>query len=178
MPPLDPPKASLHARALEELRAFLLLAAYLYVCLGALLLLKAAILEGAGIAFTAWGVAAVKSLVLAKFMLLGRALHIGERLRYRPLIWPTLYRSGVFLILLLGLTAIEEIIVGFLHGRDLASSLAHVVGPTLPQGLAVSLIMFLILLPYFAFCSLGEVLGEGTLVRLFLIDRDFPRGPA
>lgn len=133
MPSIDPPKASLQARALEELRAFLLLAAYLYVCLGALLLLKATTPEESGIPFTAWGIAAVKSLVLAKFMLLGHALHIGERHRHRPLIWPTLYSSLVFLILLLVLTAIEEIIVGLLHGRNLAASLAHVIGPTRPR---------------------------------------------
>lgn len=38
--------------------------------------------------------------------------------------------------------------------------------------------MFLILVPYFALRSLGEVLGDRTLVRLFLVDRGFPRGPA
>jgi hypothetical protein len=135
-------------------------------------LLKGAILQGVGVSFTVFGVAAVKAMILAKFMLVGRALHIGDAHRHRPLIWPTLYRSLVYLILLLVLTTVEEVVVGFIHGRPLAASLAHVVGPTLAQGVATSLIMFLILLPYFAFRSLGEVIGDRNLVRLFFVSRD------
>ena len=79
-----------------------------------------------GISYTARGVAAVKAMLLAKFMLLGRALRLGEQHEHRPLIWPTLYKS----------------------------------------------LMFLILVPYFAFRALGEVFGERNLVRLFFVDRD------
>ena len=42
-------------------------------------LLKSAILRDAGIDFTIWGIAIVKALLLAKFMLLGRAANIGKR---------------------------------------------------------------------------------------------------
>ena len=37
----------------------------------------------------------------------------------------------MFLILLLVLTTLEEVLVGLIHGRALAASLAHVVGPTI-----------------------------------------------
>ena len=38
-------------------------------------------------------------------------------------------------------------------------------------GLATSFVMFLILVPYCAFRSLGEVLGDQYLVRLFFVER-------
>jgi hypothetical protein len=165
-------KASLQERAVEEFKLVLVLALYLYICLGALLLLKTAILRGEGISYTAWGLAAVKALVLAKFMAVGRAMGLGQRYRHKPLIWPTLHQSLMFLIVLLILTTIEEVLMGFIHHRPLAESLTHVVGSTFLQGLAICLIMFLILTPYCGFNVLGSVLGEDKLVRLFFIARD------
>lgn len=161
-------KSSLRERAAGEFREFFVLFVYLYISLGSLILMKSAILHEAGISFTIWGAAAVKALLLAKFMLIGRALHIGEAHKNKPLIWPTLYKSLAFLLLLLVLTAIEEVLVGWIHHRPLADSMAHIVGPTLLQGLASCLIMFLILVPYFAFRCFEDVLGHRYLVDLFL----------
>ena len=119
-----------------------------------------------------WGLALIKALLLAKFLLLGRMLHVGTRYRDKPLIWPTLYHALMFLIVLLILTTLEELIVGFIHARAITDSLSHVVGPTFFQGLAVCLIMFLILVPYSAFISLSEVVGERETIRLFFVSRD------
>jgi hypothetical protein len=124
-----------------------------------------------GIDFTIWGIAAVKALLLAKFMLLGRAFKLGRRFRDRPLIWPTLYHAFMFLILLLVLTTIEETVVGAIHHRPLSGSLAHVVGPTVYEGIAVCIVFFLILVPYSAFVCLEDVLGEREIVRLFFVNR-------
>ena len=158
-------------KTVEEFKALAALSAYLYVCLGALILFKSAVLREVGISYAIWGIAAVKALVLAKFMLVGRMLHIGKRYRDKPLIWPTLYHALMFLVLLLILTTIEELVVGLIHQRALADSLTHIVGPTFYQGLAVCLIMFLILVPYSAFTCLGDVLGEREVFRLFFVDR-------
>ena len=125
-------------KAFEELKALLALAAYLYICLGAVVLFKSAVLRDAGIHYSIWGIALVKALLLAKFMLMGRMLQIGKQFRNKPLIWPTLYHALMFLLLLLILTTVEELLVGLIHGRALTDSLAHVVGPTFYQGFAVS----------------------------------------
>jgi hypothetical protein len=164
--------AAIRSKFVEEFKVMLALAAYLYICFGAVILFKSAVLREAGIHYEIWGIAAIKALVLAKFLLLGRMLHVGTRFRDKPLIWPTLYHALMFLIVLLILTTLEELIIGFIHGRVIADSLNHVVGPIFFEGLAVCLIMFLILVPYSAFACLSDVVGERETIRLFFVNRD------
>jgi len=164
-------KATLGQRAVHEFKEMAILAAYLYVTLGAVILMKAAVLHGAGVSFTPWGIAIVKALVLAKFMLLGRAMKIGERFRDRPLIWPTLHKSFAFLALLVVLTIIEEVVVGLFHQQSAVASLGELTGAKLYETLAGYIIMLLVLIPYIAWGVLDEALGEGRLTRMFFVDR-------
>ncbi len=75
------------------------------------------------------------------------------------------------LLLLVILTIIEESVVGLFHHQSIAASLGDLVGRRLEETLAGYLIMLLVLIPYFAFRVLGDVLGEGKLVRMFFIER-------
>jgi hypothetical protein len=125
----------------------------------------------AGIEFAPWGLAIVKALVLAKFILVGDAMKIGEG-HTGPLIWPTLHKAVGFLLLLVILTIIEEAIVGLLHHRSIGNSLGDLFGARLEETLAGYLIMLLVLVPYFAFQVLDDALGKGRLVRMFFIERE------
>src|SRR5215469_1579566 len=164
-------KASIRTRAADELKEFLIIAAYLYVCFTALAYLRAAILQAHGVAFAPFGIAAVKALICAKFMSVGHAIHLGERRKKEALIWPTLRRSFAFLALLLILNVLEEVIIGYIHHRAVVDSIAAVGGGTIHQLIAASIVVPLILIPFFAFRSLGEVVGERTLLRLFFEPR-------
>jgi hypothetical protein len=130
-------------------------------------LMKTAVLHTEGIEFAFWGIAFVKAAMLAKFMLLGKAMKIGEHATTGPLIWPTLHKALAFLVLLIVMTIIEEAVVGMFHHRPIAASLGELVGPRLEETLAGFLIMLLVLIPFFAF----RVLGEGRLERMFFVDR-------
>jgi hypothetical protein len=165
-------KATLPQRAVHEFTEFAILTIYLYITLGAVIVMKTAVLHTVGIEFVPWGVAIIKALLLAKFMLVGRALKIGERNTTSPLIWPTLYKSFAFLVLLVILTIIEEAVVGLFHGQSITASLRDLIGRRLEETLAGYLIMLLVLMPYFAFRVLGEALGEGRLTRMFFIERE------
>lgn len=162
-------KASIAHKVGHELKEYAIVFAYLYVCFGAILLFKASVLREEGISYVPWGFAAVKALILGKFMLIGNSMHLGQRFSSRPLIYPTLHQSFVFLVFLLVLLAVEETLVGLLHGRTVVASLSDVAGAHLYQILTTCLLMFLILLPYFAFRQLAGVLGEGRLSRLFFV---------
>jgi hypothetical protein len=165
-------KATLHQRAIHELKEFAILAIYLYITLGAVILMKSAVLHTQGIEFTFWGIAVVKAAVLAKFMLLGNVMKIGGLNTTSPLIWPTLHKAFAFLVLLIIMTIIEEAVVGLFHHRSIAASLGDLVGPRLEETLAGYLIMLLVLIPFFAFRVLSEALGEGRLERMFLVKRE------
>lgn len=160
-------KATLHHGAMHEFKEFAVLAVYLYITIGAVILLKTAVLHSQGIEFAPWGIAIAKAAILAKFMLIGDALKLGERFSTRPLIWPTLHKALAFLVLLLVLDIIEEAIVGLIHGRSVTASLDELFGLRLEETLADILIMLMVLIPYFAFRVLGEALGQGRLPRMF-----------
>jgi len=158
-------------RAIDELKEFLIIAAYLYVCFTALAYFKAAILQAQGVSFAPFGIAAIKALICAKFMSVGHAIHLGERHKKEALIWPTLRRSFAFLVLLLVLNVLEEVILGYIHHRGVVDSIAAVGGGTMHQLIAASIVVLLILIPFFAFRSLSEVVGERNLLRLFFEPR-------
>jgi hypothetical protein len=165
-------KATLPKRALHEFKELAIVTLYLYITLGAIILFKAAVLHTQGVSFTPWGIAIVKAVVLAKFMLIGRAMKIGERKTTSPLIWPTLNMAFAFLVLLVVLTVIEEAVVGLFHHQSIAASLGELFGPRLEETLAGYLIMLLVLIPYSAFLVLSEALGEGRLARMFFVERE------
>ena len=129
-------KATFREHAIEKLREFTILTAYLYVCFAAVIYFKAAVLHTQGIAYAPLGVGIVKAAICAKFMLMGRMLHIGERFKNYPLIIPTLHRAFVFLLLLAVLTLAEEAFVGLIHGRKLWESVSEIGGGTFNQIIA------------------------------------------
>jgi hypothetical protein len=164
-------------RVTDEAKEFSVIAVYLFVCFTALSYLKASILEAHGIEFAPFGFAAAKALICAKFILLGRALRAGGWFKSLPLIWPTLYNSIVFLsivflVLLLALNAGEEVAVGLFHHRNVAEAVAQLGGGTLHQLIATSVIVFLILIPFFAFRAIGEAVGAEKLARMFFMRSD------
>lgn len=166
--------AGVLGRASREVRHFLAIAAYLYVCFGALILLKSAILHGHGLEPVPWGFAVVKAALLAKFMMVGQALGLGRRFADRPLIWPILHRAVVFLLLLVALSIAEHMVAGLWHGRGVEDSVLDMAGGTAFEAGATVLVLLLILLPYFAFRVLAEALGHERLMRMLFVERDGP----
>jgi hypothetical protein len=168
-------KARSHAtvgqRLGHEMVQYALISLYLYVCFGALLLYKMAVLHAEGISYTPYGLAAAKALILGKFMLLGRAARVGDRYTDRRVIHVIAYKSLLFLLLLFVLAELEEVIAGVVHGRTLDAVVAEMTGSTMWQTAATILIMLLILLPYIAFGEISAALGEGGLRQLLLARR-------
>ena len=163
--------AAVRDKALADTKELAILAVYFYVPFIALVFFKSAILEGHGIEWWPWGIAAIKAALIAKFVLVGRAFRVAERHRTKPLIWQTLHQSVVFLAVVVVLDLIEEIVVGLIHGRGVGQSMTSIAGRNPEELIAELIIVFLLFFPYFAFRSIGEVLGEGALLRLFFVKR-------
>jgi hypothetical protein len=160
-------REALRARLGEELRAYAIAAAYLYVCLGALLLYKGALLREEGVSFLHFGLALGKALILGKFLLIGEAARIGARRRSRTLLHLIVQRVVLLLLLLVVLAVAEEFVAGWIHGRPMAEMRVEL-GSRSPELLATALLLGLVLVPYVATQEINRALGPGALRRLLL----------
>lgn len=164
-PELKP--ATLARRVRNELIEYTAIAGYLAVCFGALLFYKAAILESEGIEATRVGLAIIKALILGKFVLILEHLKIGDGGKSASvLILDILKKALLFTFLLILLTAAEDVIIGFIHGENARAALKGIGGGTRPEALATALLMFLVLIPYFAYRDIAAKLGEEALLKL------------
>ena len=170
----DAKKESLRDKAASELRELVVLTAYLWLCFGAVIFLKDAILKANGIVALPLGFAAIKAVVCAKFVMIGRLLPVAARRTGERLVVAIVRRSLALLAILIALTLVEEVVLAMIHGQALNEAMASLAGGTAYQMVATVAIMLLILVPYVAFQGLDELLGKGTLRRLFL---ERPRSP-
>ena len=172
-------------RAADEAKRYLGFVAYLCVVFGTLILFSLNVyskIDGEvphypGYHFYALGL--INALVFAKILLVAEAANvggrfIGRRLREGPLVYPILYRSVLFSVVLIAAYVLEEVLVGAWHGKAMAEVLPEVGGG--PRGLAsFGWIMFVALIPYFAYWEIGRVLGETALHALLLTRRPAPK---
>ena len=146
---------------------YLTIAAYLAVCFGALLFYKATILESEGVDTTHVGLAIVKALILGKFVLILEQLKIGNgKKSVGVLVLNIVKKALLFTFLLFLLTVAEDVIVGYFHGADARDAVKGIGGGTRPEALATALLMFLVLIPYFAYRDIAATIGEETLSKL------------
>ncbi|MGY2049860.1 hypothetical protein [Methylobacterium sp. JK268] len=117
----------------------------------------------------------LNALVLAKLMLVAEMTKlgshsIGRRLQQGPLVYSILYQAVLFAAVLTMLNVLEELLVGAWHGKALDAVLPEIAGG--PRGLAtLAWVMFVALIPYFAFRELSRALGETRLRALLWSSR-------
>ena len=111
-------RPSLKERAVEELKAFWLIALYLALFLGALTFYRRLILAEFGVTYLHYGIAVIEALIIAKVILIGKALKVGGRFERSPLIVSVIVKSILFgaLVLLFGI--LEHVVEGLLHKKD------------------------------------------------------------
>jgi len=154
------------ARLREELRKYLLVSGYLFVCFVVLLLYRSAVLRETGQHIAPVGTALVKALVLGKFLLIGEAAGIGTRVRSSTLLQRIGLRTLLLTGLLIVLTIVEEVVVGLVHHVPPAAALAEFLGNALPEKLAGILVMVLVLLPLVAVTEMRRNMGPSAWSHL------------
>jgi hypothetical protein len=162
---------TLGSKVADELRQLLQIALYLYVCLGALLLYASSV-AGARVEYAHLGYAAVKALILAKFILMGHWFHVGEGRRNRLLIYSVVYQALAIWALLVVLSLLEQFVEGAWHGHTMGAGLAELRQNSFSRIFAQTLILLLVLFPYIALRQLSAVLGPGRLKRIFFSAKD------
>jgi HlyD family secretion protein len=159
----------LQTGAIKETRKLFWIFLYLWVLLSLFSFHKALILNEESLIYHQ-GFALINALALAKVMLVGEYFHVGDNLKNRPLIYPIMFKSAVFAVILICFHMIEETLLGVFHGKAFSQSIPDIGGGKLQGILMVGITMFVVLMPFFAFRELERAIGTEELHYLLFGD--------
>lgn len=168
--------STLKQKATKEMKEFFLIALYLWLVFALFVVYKSVILAEYHMAFAYHGFAIINALALGKVMLVVKHLHLGEQFDDAPLIYPTLLKSALFTVVLAVFKILEDAAVGLYRGKSLAESITDLGGGTLQAILTLTMLLFVILIPFVGYGELKRVLGEGKLKQLFFRRRSLQNG--
>lgn len=163
----DETKASLKEKAKEEFRLMLLITAFLAAVFVSFLTYRRLISREFGVTSFHYGFALIEALIVAKVILIGKALKIGTKPAGRTLMFTAL-RESVFYAALVGIFAVlEHIVEGLLHHETLGASVQKLLDQGVYEILGRTLVLFVAFIPFFSLWQLDRVLGERKLIELF-----------
>jgi hypothetical protein len=119
------------------------------------------------ISYVGYGLCVLKSLALAKVVLMGQSLRLDKSSDRRPLIIQAVYKAALFSVLALVFEVVEHLILGGIHGKAPTEVFEEILDKGWPRLAAMTLIVFVAFLPFFAFRETARALGEGKLQELF-----------
>ncbi len=161
----------LKEKGAEEARKLFWIFLYLWILLGLFTVHKSLVLSEDNF-FYHEGFAVINAFLLAKVMLTADMFHIADNLKDKPLIFPVFYKSVIFSMILILFYFVEETILGKWHGKTFAQSIPAIGGGSLSGTLTVGVIMFVVLMPFFALQEIGRDIGGGDkLYELFFLRR-------
>jgi hypothetical protein len=164
-------KLTLKQRVFHGMREYLLIAFYLFVVFSLFAIYKSVILAEHDIDFAPQGLALINAMVLAKVVLVGQELHLADQFQGAPLIYPTLLKSFVYTLVLSCLKIAEGAVVGMFHGKSFQESIAVIAGGSWKGLLSLTVLLFVVLIPFFGFTELRRVFGDDRLVGVFFHPR-------
>ena len=158
--------------AAAEASAFFPVFLYVWFLLAVFGLHKSIVLSEAHI-IQHQGVAILKALAFAKILFIAEKMHIGEIFRERPLVFPVLYKSAVFAVVLILMDLLEKVLIDRFwpsmaargSGDDIDTSDLRIL-------FSVGFLTFAALIPFFGLRELSKVLGEAPMLRLFFVRRE------
>jgi hypothetical protein len=165
-------KLTLKQRAFRGAKDYLMISFYLFVVFALFAIYKSVILAEQHIEFEPQGLALINALALGKVILVAQELHFAEQFQGAPLIYPTLLKSFAFSILLACFKIAEEAAVGMLfHGKSFHDSVTAIADGSWNGRLSLTVLMFVVLIPFFGFTELRRVFGDDRLVGAFFRPR-------
>jgi hypothetical protein len=144
--------------------------AYLWALLGLFSVHKSIVLNEPNLIYHQ-GFAFINAGVLAKVMLTADMFHVADNLKNKPLIYPIMFKSAIYSIILVSFYIIEETLIGMWHGKTEMESIPDIGGGSLKGILVVGLMMFVVLIPFFALKEISRAIGDDRLYELFFVRR-------
>jgi hypothetical protein len=118
-------KKSLKEKIFHEMVEYWINVVYLAVVFAAFTQYRRLVLAAYNITYTNYWVAVIEALILAKVIMIGAVFRLGRGLERKPLIFPTLYRTVVFMIFVVVFKLIEHEIKSLWTGKGLREGLLN-----------------------------------------------------
>jgi hypothetical protein len=161
-------KLTLKEKAVFQFRELLGMFIYLWVLLALFVINHSIVLAREAHNYQTHFFAFVNALILAKVLLIGEDLHLGNRFRDKPLVYSIFYKCFVFTIFFICVHILERVIVGVWSGRTIDQSFSTIGGGSLKGILSLAATFFVALIPFFAFREISRVIGPRELWSLLL----------
>lgn len=161
------PTRSLKDKALEELRLFWMVFAFLALMFAAFSTYRRLVLSEAGISYGHYGSGLLEAAVIAKIILVGQALKLGRRFERYPLFVDVLVKAFLYGLLVAVFGVFERLIEGALHREDWHQIVQRLLLDGPREILARTVMVIVAFIPFFALWETGRVLGPGRLSALF-----------
>jgi hypothetical protein len=145
----------------------LLISAYLAAFFVAFLTYRRLILREMGVSSFRYGYALIEALVIAKVILIGKAMGLSKRTTRGTLAFSVLRASLVYGGLVVVFAVLENVVEGLVHGKTFVASFEDFLSQGVNEILGKGLVLFVAFIPFFAFWELGHLIGDKKLFDLF-----------
>jgi hypothetical protein len=159
-------KATLKEKAAEELKLMLVITAFLAAVFISFLTYRRLISREFGVTSFHYGFAIIEALIVAKVILIGKAIGIGKKSTGRVLFRNALRDSVIYAILVGVFAILEHVIEGLFHHETLAESIQKFLDQGVYEMLGRTLIVFVAFIPFFTLWELDRALGDRKLIGL------------
>lgn len=154
----------------HELQIYILYTIFLTLLFSAFLSYERILLGKVSTHYLPYGYCFIRALIMAKLIMIGEALKLGERFPKAPLIIPVLYKTIVFCIFLLVFHIIEQLTIGYIKGESTLEIYLNFTNH-LDIFLAQLSIMFFTYILFFSVLGISSVLGKNVLWDIFFHSR-------
>ena len=168
----SPAKPTLKQRIAHETAEYLVVLAYMATILAAFTAYRRLVLAEYGVVYYVYAFGLVEAMILAKIVLIGRALHVGERLHARARAWQVAYRSVAFGLLVFLFSGVEEAAKRLLHHGGILPDVRDMPSWAWDEALARSILLLVAFVPMFAMDELATYMGPGKLSAFFFRRRE------
>lgn len=161
-------ESSAKSRLAHELKSYAAISAYLFVCFSVILFYDVSTSDDIEANAFRIGAAAVKALVIGKFILIGELVKPGTRMSAPTLLHRVIWRTLGMLVVLVILKLVEELVISTVHGQGIGYAVNELMQQSWRRLVAPTLMMLLILIPLMTAVELDRTLGKGSLKDLML----------
>jgi hypothetical protein len=156
-------KADLKQKAKHEAKELLYTFLYLAFFFCALATYSTLLLKEYEVPYWNYAFALINALVIAKVILIGQVVHLGEKYEHKPLLVSAVWKAFMYSLFALAFHFVEELVKRLIHGVGMAEASRSI---RIDALLGHTLVIFCTFITLFGFIEFRRVLGEDTFYSL------------